>query len=91
MEVFAILRFFHDLKHFTEWVSIYIIVGVRVCVCVCQVMLHSKVKASCAQHSLGREAPLAPRMPSEEMILYFIYPYYSNFVVGVKNGTSTTV
>ena len=33
-------------------------------VCVCQVMLHLKEKASCAKHSLGREAPFAPRMPS---------------------------
>ena len=37
---------------------------VYVCVCVCQVMLHSKDKVSCAKHSLGREAPLAPQMPS---------------------------
>ena len=28
----------------------------------------SKVKASCAKHSLGRGAPLAPRMPSIEKL-----------------------
>ena len=38
-------------------------------------MLHSKDKVSCAKHSLGREAPLAPRMPSKtykESCMYWI-------------------
>ena len=42
--------------------SIYLIVGV--CAFHYKVELYAKEKKSCAQHSLGRGTPLAPRMPS---------------------------